>query len=86
MRYQNWDVLIFPERSKVPLQEFKTQCLVTQDHGRCSIIATQQMTASNMRQSTSRAPSLPTLGLLLIIRTMASRYCFYLLSPALLVV
>jgi hypothetical protein len=36
MRYQHWDVLVFPERSKVPLQEFKTQCLVTKDHGRCS--------------------------------------------------
>ena len=35
MRYQSWDVLIFPERSKVPLQEFKTQCLVTRDHGKC---------------------------------------------------
>ncbi|PYI32798.1 hypothetical protein BP00DRAFT_445219 [Aspergillus indologenus CBS 114.80] len=31
MRYENWDVLIFPETSKVPLQEFKTQCFVTKD-------------------------------------------------------
>ncbi|PYH42196.1 uncharacterized protein BP01DRAFT_138889 [Aspergillus saccharolyticus JOP 1030-1] len=31
MRYENWDVLLFPETSKVPLQEFKTQCFVTKD-------------------------------------------------------
>lgn len=31
MRYENWDVLLFPEGSKVPVQEFKTQCFVTKD-------------------------------------------------------
>lgn len=31
MRYENWDVLIFPEGTKVPLQEFKTQCFVIKD-------------------------------------------------------
>ncbi|KAI5285940.1 hypothetical protein KEM54_000183, partial [Ascosphaera aggregata] len=31
MRYENWDVIIFPEGSKVPIQEFKTQCFVTKD-------------------------------------------------------
>lgn len=31
MRYENWDVLLFPEGSKVPIQEFKTQCFVTKD-------------------------------------------------------
>ena len=31
MRYENWDVLIFPEGTKVPLQEFKTQCFVMKD-------------------------------------------------------
>ncbi|KAL4801915.1 hypothetical protein BDV18DRAFT_164426 [Aspergillus unguis] len=30
MRYENWDVLLFPATSKVPVQEFKTQCFVTQ--------------------------------------------------------
>ena len=29
MRYGNWDVLLFPELSRVPIQEFKTQCFVT---------------------------------------------------------
>ncbi|KAA6416152.1 MAG: hypothetical protein FRX48_00872 [Lasallia pustulata] len=33
MRYLNWDVLLFPEGSKVPIQEFKTCCSVTQDLG-----------------------------------------------------
>ncbi|SZF03051.1 unnamed protein product [Blumeria hordei] len=31
MRYQNWDVLIFPDQSKVPQQEFKTSCQIVQD-------------------------------------------------------
>ncbi|KAL2824760.1 hypothetical protein BDW59DRAFT_82195 [Aspergillus cavernicola] len=31
MRYENWDVLLFPASSKAPLQEFKTQCFVTRD-------------------------------------------------------
>ena len=35
MRYQNWDVLIFPlvGDSKTPLQEFGTACTVSQDPG-----------------------------------------------------
>lgn len=35
MRYQNWDVLLFPELSKIPLQEFKVACSVIQDPGSC---------------------------------------------------
>ncbi|OJI88730.1 hypothetical protein ABZX51_006552 [Aspergillus tubingensis] len=31
MRYEDWDVILFPESSKVPIQEFKTQCFVTKD-------------------------------------------------------
>ncbi|KAL2072570.1 hypothetical protein VTL71DRAFT_11913 [Oculimacula yallundae] len=31
MRYQNWDVLLFADQFKVPLQEFKTSCQVIQD-------------------------------------------------------
>lgn len=31
MRYRNWDVLLFPVGSKVPVQEFKTQCFVIKD-------------------------------------------------------
>ncbi|PQE03403.1 hypothetical protein CJF30_00005492 [Rutstroemia sp. NJR-2017a BBW] len=37
MRYQNWDVLMFPqELCKIPVQEFKTSCQVIQDPGECS--------------------------------------------------
>lgn len=31
MRYLNWDVLLFPAGSKVPIQEFKTGCYAVQD-------------------------------------------------------
>ncbi|KAK6076915.1 hypothetical protein SCUP234_06984 [Seiridium cupressi] len=31
MRYEDWDLLLFPKDSKVPLKEFKTQCHVVQD-------------------------------------------------------
>jgi len=31
MRYENWDILIFPGDLKAPAQEFKTQCFVTRD-------------------------------------------------------
>ncbi|KAJ5389234.1 uncharacterized protein N7496_000302 [Penicillium cataractarum] len=31
MRYENWDVLLFPDGTRVPIQEFKTQCFVTRD-------------------------------------------------------
>lgn len=34
MRYEDWDLLIFPQDSKVPLQEFKTQCHVVHDPGK----------------------------------------------------
>ncbi|RDW63918.1 hypothetical protein BP5796_10420 [Coleophoma crateriformis] len=35
MRYQDWDVLIFPDESKAPLQEFKTACQVVHDSECC---------------------------------------------------
>lgn len=31
MRYLHWDVLLFPETSKIPMQEFKTGCYVVSD-------------------------------------------------------
>ncbi|KAK8050104.1 hypothetical protein PG994_011834 [Apiospora phragmitis] len=31
MRYEDWDLLIFPQDSKIPLKEFKTQCHVVHD-------------------------------------------------------
>ncbi len=40
MRYQNWDVLIFPDLSKIPFQEFKTSCSVIQDPGKWTHLRT----------------------------------------------
>ena len=34
MRYQDWDVLLFPRGSRAPLQEFRTGCFVIPDPGR----------------------------------------------------
>lgn len=31
MRYENWDVILFPADSRTPIQEFKTQCFVGKD-------------------------------------------------------
>lgn len=73
MRYENWDVLLFPEDSSAPLQEFKTQCFVTRDtDSSCSQLSTMMSPheyynakggylTSNLRQSpvlTSFIPSL----------------------------
>ena len=31
MRYDDWDVILFPKESHVPIQEFKTACYVAPD-------------------------------------------------------
>lgn len=31
MRYDNWDVILFPKDSHVPIQEFKTACYVSSE-------------------------------------------------------
>lgn len=31
MRYQDWDVLLYPKQSDVPFKEFKTVCYAAQD-------------------------------------------------------
>ncbi|KAJ9498717.1 2-isopropylmalate synthase (Alpha-isopropylmalate synthase) (Alpha-IPM synthetase) [Exophiala xenobiotica] len=36
MRYQNWDVLLFPADSKIPIQEFDTKCYALEQNGRAS--------------------------------------------------
>lgn len=33
MRYDNWDVILFPRDSLVPIQEFRTACYASQDEG-----------------------------------------------------
>ena len=34
MRYEYWDVILFPAESHIPIQEFKTACYVSQGQGR----------------------------------------------------
>ncbi|KAI9756891.1 MAG: hypothetical protein M1815_002678 [Lichina confinis] len=31
MRYRNWDILLFPGYSKVPIEEFQTSCSIVPD-------------------------------------------------------
>ena len=33
MRYEYWDVILFPAESHIPIQEFKTACYVGQGQG-----------------------------------------------------
>lgn len=33
MRYEDWDILLFPRDGKVPLKEFKVACHVVHDNG-----------------------------------------------------
>ena len=35
MRYQNWDVLLFPGHSRIPIQEFNSACHVLFDQSEC---------------------------------------------------
>ncbi|KAE9381698.1 hypothetical protein N431DRAFT_539284 [Stipitochalara longipes BDJ] len=55
MRYQNWDVLLFPDLSKIPLQEFKTSCSVIQDP-ECHNLQTNPLLLPTV---TSFVPGLP---------------------------
>lgn len=34
MRYEDWDILLFPRDCKVPFKEFKVACHVVHDNGR----------------------------------------------------
>lgn len=34
MRYQNWDVLLFPGHSRIPIQEFNSACHILFDRGK----------------------------------------------------
>ena len=36
MRYEDWDILLFPRDGKVPLKEFKVACHVVHDKGKNS--------------------------------------------------
>ncbi|MCJ1311074.1 hypothetical protein MMC25_004744 [Agyrium rufum] len=51
MRYTSWDVLIFPEPSKTPLQEFKTACYVVQDPDASNIDSSYSTEASAINKA-----------------------------------
>jgi len=34
MRYDNWDVILFPEDSNIPIPEYRTACYLSQDEGK----------------------------------------------------
>ena len=34
MRYDNWDVILFPEDSNIPIQEYRTACFFSRDEGK----------------------------------------------------
>lgn len=61
MRYQNWDVLIFPQRSRVPVQEFRTGCHTTVDIGGFSCEASGAFVLQLLSLSSSTPPA-DTLG------------------------
>ena len=57
MRYQNWDVLLFPlsEDSKTPLQEFGTSCTVNQDPGKNSPVLPPSLGAADRQNNRRRS-------------------------------
>lgn len=61
MRYQNWDVLIFPliGDSKTPLQEFGTACTVVQDPGESGPMPLYLCTTLLTQNNNNRCRSLP---------------------------
>lgn len=38
MRFEDWDVLLFPRDSKIPMKEFKTNCHVVHDTGKLQFL------------------------------------------------
>jgi len=34
MRYQSWDIILFPGGCHVPIQEFRTACFAVQQNGK----------------------------------------------------
>lgn len=33
MRYDNWDIILFPEDSNIPIPEYRTACYLSRDEG-----------------------------------------------------
>jgi len=57
MRFQDWDVLLFPQGSHVPLREFRTACYAHQDpdpmHPRPTTTTTSSSTSSTNNNTTT---------------------------------
>lgn len=52
MRYDDWDVILFPKDSHVPIQEFKTACFVSQaDCELCCFSVHLELNYTNMSQT-----------------------------------
>jgi hypothetical protein len=74
MRYQNWDVLLFPDKSRIPIQEFKTSCHVIQDSGKTiggAATLTRRLYVP-IPTDHSHAEYLPTQGTLPLLPTVTS--------------
>ncbi|MCJ1374044.1 hypothetical protein MMC20_005274 [Loxospora ochrophaea] len=54
MRYTNWDVLLFAESSKVPIQEFKTNCFAIPDPESSPVAPQHQSDGYTFEQSIPR--------------------------------
>lgn len=37
MRYGDWDVLLFPADSRVPIKEFQVRCILVHDEGKSCV-------------------------------------------------
>ena len=46
MRYDGWDVILFPKESHIPIQEFKTACYVSPDECKWPAFRSLQLSAT----------------------------------------
>lgn len=46
MRYQDWDILLYPKGCDVPFREFKTTCFAVQEDGGGGAMSGNSMSAS----------------------------------------
>ncbi|KAK1824016.1 hypothetical protein LTR12_001549 [Friedmanniomyces endolithicus] len=68
MRFQDWDVLLFPSGSHVPLREFRTACYAQQDpdpmHPRATTTTTSSTNSTNNTTTTTTTTAAATTPLL----------------------
>ena len=49
MRYEDWDILLFPKDSKIPFKEFLTSCHVVNDVGKLLNLSLYRLLLSSVR-------------------------------------